>query len=278
MDTKFFYYNKKMLAKAGRRPGTLRHLGRRADRGQGGQGQGRRPVPAGVELVAGRGDHLRLHPAGRRLRRSVPRRLGQSGDQHRVAACQALEWMRQTIIDGLTNPASTTFLEGDVEKTMNNGQAAFGLNWTYYLGSSNTPAQLQGRRRHRVRADPGRPDRPAARRQRRHGDRDHSGQQEPGRRLEVHRVPHQRGPSWTSTPQEASADLEGVVHRPGRRGDGAGDLRGGGQAARRHDPAAAGGQLQRRLPGHPGRAAERPARQEDRPEGTGRRGQARPPH
>ncbi|UQX87620.1 extracellular solute-binding protein [Jatrophihabitans telluris] len=50
---------------------------------------------------------------------------------------QALEWMRKTVTDGLTNPASTTFLEADVEKTLNNGQAAMGLNWTYYLGSSN---------------------------------------------------------------------------------------------------------------------------------------------
>ncbi|MFE9446261.1 extracellular solute-binding protein [Streptomyces sp. NPDC006602] len=54
-------------------------------------------------------------------------------------AVTALEWMRKTITDGLTNPASTTFLEADVEKTMNNGQAAMALNWTYYLASSNDP-------------------------------------------------------------------------------------------------------------------------------------------
>ncbi len=54
-------------------------------------------------------------------------------------AVKALAWMRQTITDGLTNPASTTFLEADVEKTLNNGQAAMGLNWTYYEGSSNDP-------------------------------------------------------------------------------------------------------------------------------------------
>jgi multiple sugar transport system substrate-binding protein len=54
-------------------------------------------------------------------------------------AVKALEWMRKTITDGLTNPASTTFLEADVEKTLNNGQAAFGLNWTYFYGVSNDP-------------------------------------------------------------------------------------------------------------------------------------------
>jgi multiple sugar transport system substrate-binding protein len=53
----------------------------------------------------------------------------------------ALAWMRQTIVDGLTNPASTTFLEADVQKTMNDGQAAMGLNWTYYLATSKDTSQ-----------------------------------------------------------------------------------------------------------------------------------------
>jgi multiple sugar transport system substrate-binding protein len=53
----------------------------------------------------------------------------------------ALQWMRQTIVDGLTNPASTTFLEADVQKTMNEGQAAMGLNWTYYLATSKDASQ-----------------------------------------------------------------------------------------------------------------------------------------
>ncbi|WP_336660305.1 extracellular solute-binding protein [Leucobacter sp. USHLN153] len=41
----------------------------------------------------------------------------------------ALEWMKQTIDDGLTNPASTTFLEDDVSKALAQGETAFGLNW-----------------------------------------------------------------------------------------------------------------------------------------------------
>lgn len=40
-----------------------------------------------------------------------------------------LEWMKQTIDDGLSNPASTTFLEDDVSKAMAQGETAFGLNW-----------------------------------------------------------------------------------------------------------------------------------------------------
>ncbi len=42
---------------------------------------------------------------------------------------QALTWMKQSLDDGLTNPASTTMLEDDVSKTMAAGQAAMSLNW-----------------------------------------------------------------------------------------------------------------------------------------------------
>lgn len=45
------------------------------------------------------------------------------------AGVKTLEWMKQTIDEGLTNPASTTFLEDDVSKTMAQGQTAFSLNW-----------------------------------------------------------------------------------------------------------------------------------------------------
>jgi multiple sugar transport system substrate-binding protein len=43
----------------------------------------------------------------------------------------ALEFMKQTLDDGLTNPASLGFLEDDVNKTIGAGDAAMGLNWTY---------------------------------------------------------------------------------------------------------------------------------------------------
>ena len=45
------------------------------------------------------------------------------------AGVKTLKWMKQTIDDGLTNPASTTFLEDDVSKTMAQGDTAFSLNW-----------------------------------------------------------------------------------------------------------------------------------------------------
>jgi multiple sugar transport system substrate-binding protein len=56
---------------------------------------------------------------------------------------QALEFMRQTIVDGLTNPASTQSLEEDVRRVFSSGQASFALNWTYMFGLADDPAQSQ---------------------------------------------------------------------------------------------------------------------------------------
>jgi len=44
-------------------------------------------------------------------------------------AVQALTWMRQTITDGLTDPASLTYLEDDTDKSMASGKTAMELNW-----------------------------------------------------------------------------------------------------------------------------------------------------
>jgi multiple sugar transport system substrate-binding protein len=43
----------------------------------------------------------------------------------------ALQFMKQTIDLGLTNPASLGFVEDDVNKTLGAGDAAMALNWTY---------------------------------------------------------------------------------------------------------------------------------------------------
>jgi multiple sugar transport system substrate-binding protein len=43
----------------------------------------------------------------------------------------ALQFMKMTIDEGLTNPASLGFKEDDVNSTIAAGQAAMGLNWTY---------------------------------------------------------------------------------------------------------------------------------------------------
>jgi multiple sugar transport system substrate-binding protein len=48
-----------------------------------------------------------------------------------------LSWMKQTIDDGLTNPASVTDLEGDVLNVFASGKAAFALNWLFMYDVAN---------------------------------------------------------------------------------------------------------------------------------------------
>jgi len=58
-----------------------------------------------------------------------------------------LQWMKQTIDDGLTNPASVTDLEGDVVNVFNSANAAFALNWLFMYDISNfdnTQSQVTG--------------------------------------------------------------------------------------------------------------------------------------
>lgn len=56
------------------------------------------------------------------------------------AGVAALEWMKSTIDEGLSNPASTTFLEDDVSKAMAQGETAFGLNWDSTLRDLQDPS------------------------------------------------------------------------------------------------------------------------------------------
>jgi multiple sugar transport system substrate-binding protein len=56
---------------------------------------------------------------------------------------QALELMRKSIVDGLTNPTSTQALEEDVRRVFSAGQASLALNWTYMYGQANDPKQSQ---------------------------------------------------------------------------------------------------------------------------------------
>jgi len=52
---------------------------------------------------------------------------------------KALQYMVQTMKDGITNPNSKEFLEEDVRHTFENGEAAFALNWTYMYNMANDP-------------------------------------------------------------------------------------------------------------------------------------------
>ena len=54
---------------------------------------------------------------------------------------QALQYMVQTVKDGITNPKSREFVEDDVRRVIDNGDAAFALNWTYNYASAMDPKQ-----------------------------------------------------------------------------------------------------------------------------------------
>jgi multiple sugar transport system substrate-binding protein len=49
---------------------------------------------------------------------------------------RALDFMVQTLTEGISNPNSLEFLEDNVLATFANGDAAFGLNWTYMYGGA----------------------------------------------------------------------------------------------------------------------------------------------
>ncbi|HEV7604658.1 MAG TPA: extracellular solute-binding protein, partial [Candidatus Limnocylindrales bacterium] len=74
----------------------------------------------------------------------------------------ALTFMKKTLDDGLSNPASLGFLEDDVNKTIGAGQAAMGLNWTYGLGVMNDPAKSTVAGQIQVTAAPGTASTPTA--------------------------------------------------------------------------------------------------------------------
>ncbi len=56
---------------------------------------------------------------------------------------QALQFMKQSLDKGLSNPASTESLEEDVRRIFSSGQAAFALNWTYMYNLANDPKESQ---------------------------------------------------------------------------------------------------------------------------------------
>ncbi len=54
---------------------------------------------------------------------------------------QALQYMVQTMKDGTSNPKSLQFVEDDVRRVIDNGDAAFALNWTYNYASAADPKE-----------------------------------------------------------------------------------------------------------------------------------------
>ncbi|MCY1706136.1 extracellular solute-binding protein [Pannonibacter sp. SL95] len=70
-------------------------------------------------------------------------------------AKDALSYMKQTLDDGLTNPASREYLEEDVRRVFSNGEAAFALNWTYMNALANNPAESKVAGKVKVTSAPG---------------------------------------------------------------------------------------------------------------------------
>ena len=56
-------------------------------------------------------------------------------------ALDAVKYMDQSLKDGLSNPNSREYLEEDVRKVFSNGDAAFALNWTYMYAMANDPKE-----------------------------------------------------------------------------------------------------------------------------------------
>ncbi len=139
-DTKFLFYNKKMLADAGfsAPPKTWDELLTQAtaikDKGiveyplAWSWSQAEAAICDWTQLAAVMGGANFVDDQGKA-------QFNQGG------ALAALQWMKKTVDDGLTNPASTGFLEEDVRNTFSAGSAAFALNWTYMFNLANDPAQ-----------------------------------------------------------------------------------------------------------------------------------------
>ncbi len=56
-------------------------------------------------------------------------------------ALKAITFMKDSLDKGVTNPNSNEYLEEDVRKVFSNGDAAFALNWTYMYNLANDPNQ-----------------------------------------------------------------------------------------------------------------------------------------
>jgi multiple sugar transport system substrate-binding protein len=139
LDTKFLFYNKKMLADAGftAPPKTWDELMKIAKVMKEKKivefpiawswGQAEAVVCDYAPLVYSFGGEI-LGPDG-------SPKFDQGG------AMDALKFMVGTLKDGTSNPNSTTYLEEDVRQVFQEGKAAFALNWTYMFGLANDASQ-----------------------------------------------------------------------------------------------------------------------------------------
>lgn len=156
-DTKFLFYNKKMLADAGfsAPPTTWDELLQQA-RAIKDKGIVQYPIVwswSQAEAAICDWTQLAAVMGGADFVDDNGKALFTGG-----GALAALEWMKKTLDDGLSNPASTGFLEEDVRNAFSAGNAAFALNWTYMYNLANDPAQSAVAGQVEVVASPGQGD------------------------------------------------------------------------------------------------------------------------
>lgn len=140
-DTKFLFYNKEMLKKAGfdNPPATWAELEAQAkaikDKGivdyplVWSWSQSEAAICDYTTILSGMGGQF----------------LDGDGKPafNKGGGLKALEYMVGTIDAGLTNPNSREYLEEDVRRVFSSGQAAFALNWGYMYNLANDPAESQ---------------------------------------------------------------------------------------------------------------------------------------
>lgn len=138
LDTKYMFYNKDILEKAGIKapPRTWDEL---AEQAKIIKDKGLLSTPivwSWSQAEAAVCDYTTLVSAygGDFLKDGKP-------DFQTGGGLDALNYMVTSYNSGLTNPNSKEFLEEDVRKVFQNGEAAFALNWTYMYNMANDPKE-----------------------------------------------------------------------------------------------------------------------------------------
>jgi multiple sugar transport system substrate-binding protein len=136
LDQKYFFYNEKMLADAGfsAPPTTWEELVAQAkvikEKGLAeypivwSWTQAEAAVCDWVTLLYGNGGTL----------------LGPDGKPafNNAAGVETLTWMVNSVDEGISNPASVSYVEEDVRNVFSQGKAAFASNWNYMYELANT--------------------------------------------------------------------------------------------------------------------------------------------
>lgn len=138
LDTKYVFYNKDMLAKAGiaNPPSTWAELAEQAATIKE-KGIVKYPIVwSWSQSEAMICDYTTLSAAhGGTFFESGKPSFNKGG------SLAAVEYMVDTLKKGLTNPSSREYLEEDVRRVFSNGEAAFAMNWTYMYNLANDPKE-----------------------------------------------------------------------------------------------------------------------------------------